>query len=163
MKHKLKRRYRLWIDFGAAAGNGEPSYRLKLACRRAIEATLDHEHFDREAEVSVTFCSNEQIGELNRTYREKDRATDVLSFPQYETGEAAREAAPPVTLGDIVISTERAAEQAREVGHSFLDEVAFLCIHSTLHLLGYDHERSEADDADMCRRQREIVAAFGGN
>lgn len=83
-----------------------------------------------------------------------------MSFPQYEPFEAARETDEPVTLGDIVISLERAAEQAKEVGHPFLDEVAFLCIHSTLHLLGYDHERSTEDEEDMCRRQRQIVAAL---
>ena len=106
----------------------------------------------------MTFVDNERIRTLNRTYRDKDRATDVLSFPQYEPGEAARETDTPVMLGDIVISLERAAEQAQEVGHPFLDEVAFLCIHSTLHLLGYDHERSASEEEDMCRRQREIVA-----
>lgn len=160
MKHYLARQHRVSIDFGACGVTPKITYALKLACRRAIETTLDHELFDKDTEVSVTFCDNEQIRELNRDYRDKDRATDVLSFPQYEPFEAAQETDEPVMLGDIVISLERAAEQAREVGHSFLDEAAFLCIHSTLHLLGYDHERSTADEEDMCRRQREIVAAI---
>ena len=158
MKHYLARPYRIFIDFGADGKIPEITYALKLACRHAIEETLDYENFGKDAEVSVTFVDNEQIHTLNRTYRDKDRATDVLSFPQYEPGEAARETDTPVMLGDIVISLERAAEQAREVGHSLLDEVAFLCIHSVLHLLGYDHEKSAADEEDMCRRQREIVA-----
>ncbi len=160
MKHYLARQHRVSIDFGACGVTPKITYALKLACRHAIEETLDHEQFNKDAEVSVTFCDNEQIRELNRTYRDKDRATDVLSFPQYEPFEAARETDEPVTLGDIVISLERAAEQAKEVGHPFLDEVAFLCIHSTLHLLGYDHERSTEDEEDMCRRQRQIVAAL---
>lgn len=158
MRHFLARLHRVSIDFGACGATPKVTYALKLACRHAIEETLDFEHFDKDAEVSVTFCDNEQIRELNRTYRDKDRATDVLSFPQYEPFKAGEETDPPVMLGDIVISLERAAEQAREVGHPFLDEVAFLCIHSTLHLLGYDHERSAEDEEDMCRRQREIVS-----
>ena len=60
-------------------------------------------------------------------------------------------------LGDIVISIERAKEQAKEIGHAFLEEVAFLTAHSTLHLLGYDHERSKEDDEIQCIKQREIV------
>lgn len=160
MTHYLKRPYRVSIDFGAVGHTPAISYAMKLACRHAIEETLDYERFYKDAEVSVTFCDNEQIHELNRTYRGKDRATDVLSFPQYEPGEAAKETDPPVMLGDIVISLERAAEQAQEVGHPLLDEVAFLCIHSTLHLLGYDHERSAADEEDMCRRQRAVVDAI---
>jgi len=61
-----------------------------------------------------------------------------------------------VMLGDIVVSLERTKEQARELGNGFLSELAFLCIHSTLHLLGYDHERSPEDEEEQCRVQREI-------
>ena len=60
-------------------------------------------------------------------------------------------------LGDIVISVERAAKQAEEVGNTFLDEISFLTVHSTLHLLGYDHERSEEDDEAQCTAQKDIV------
>ena len=149
---------RLKIDFGLSSETLSVSTRLKHLVRLAVEETLGYEKFPHDALVSITFCDNAYIRELNRTYREKDSATDVLSFPQFEAGEAVNCPVTPVPLGDIVISLERAAEQAQEVGHPFLDEVAFLCIHSTLHLLGYDHERSASEEEDMCRRQREIVA-----
>ena len=115
---------------------------------------------EEDLEVSVTFTNNEGIRELNREYRNIDRATDVLSFPQinYDEGEDISDGE---MLGDIVISLERAREQAEEFGHSFERECAFLCAHSTLHLLGYDHEISDEDDADMRRRQREIMGKMG--
>lgn len=157
MKHWLKREYRLWIDFGVASEGMRADYRLKSICRAAIEQALDYEGFHREAEVSVTFCDNTHIRELNRTYRGKDAPTDVLSFPQYEAGKAQTSEDEPVMLGDIVISLERAREQAKEIGHPYLHEVAFLCIHSTLHLLGYDHEISPEAEEEMFSRQRAIV------
>ena len=131
---------------------------LRALLRRAIRTTLKAEGFAQPAEVSLTFVNNTEIRELNRTYRNKDAATDVLSFPLYDF--AAGERPLPVgtaELGDIVLSLERAAEQAAELGHSMEREAAFLCIHSTLHLLGYDHERSAEDEEIMCARQREIL------
>ena len=83
----------------------------------------------------------------------------MLSFPLYEAGQIPNE--DGVCLGDIVISLERAGEQANEYGHSFEREVAFLCVHSVLHLLGYDHERSEEEDAEMRAKQREIMEIMG--
>ena len=136
------------------------TYKLKMLVRRAILATLDYEGVDIDCEVSVTFTDNEGIRALNREYRNIDRATDVLSFPQvnYDDGEELLEGE---MLGDIVLSLERAREQAGEFGHSFERECAFLCAHSTLHLLGYDHELSDEDDADMRRRQSEIMEKMG--
>ncbi len=151
---------RLFIDFSVVSLSDTVGYQLKSTVREAILSTLAYEGFLRNTEVSVTFCDNEHIRSLNAEFRGKDSATDVLSFPIYEKGEAETTADEPVTLGDIVISVERAREQAKELGHSFGREIAFLTIHSTLHLLGYDHERSEQDDEDMCRRQREIIAEF---
>nr|MBE6545504.1 rRNA maturation RNase YbeY [Oscillospiraceae bacterium] len=151
---------RLFISFSATGDFPECDYSLKYAVRRAISATLAYEDFPFGAEVSVTFCDNEYIKKLNGQFRQKDSATDVLSFPMYDLDE---EAEPPVnpdgslSLGDIVISLERAAEQAKEIGNSFHREVAFLAIHSTLHLLGYDHERSEDDDEAQCLAQRDII------
>ena len=136
------------------------SYKLKMLVRKSILTTLKYEDVGVDIEVSVTFTNNEGIRELNREYRNIDRATDVLSFPQinYEDGEDISEGE---MLGDIVLSLERAREQAAEFGHSFERECAFLCAHSTLHLLGYDHEISDEDDADMRRRQSEIMKIMG--
>lgn len=150
---------RLFISFSATNKFPECTYELKSIVREAILATLDYEDLIFGAEVSVTFCDNEYIRKLNNEHRNKDRATDVLSFPMYDFDEAEPELNPDgtVTLGDIVISLERAAEQAAELGHSLEREVAFLVIHSTLHLLGYDHERSKDDDEAQCLAQREII------
>ncbi len=149
---------RLWITFGEEERAAD--YRLKCIIRSAIQATLRYEEFFLEASISVTFTGNESMRELNRTYRGKDATTDVLSFPQFERGEPIYADKPPVLLGDIVLNLERAREQAEELGNTFEREVAFLCIHSTLHLLGYDHELSSEDDKDMCERQKAIVATL---
>ena len=123
----------------------------------AVQATLLYEGFSADAEVSVTYCDGPYIRELNANYREKDAETDVLSFPMYEADEEVPNDGEAVLLGDIVLNIDRAAVQAAEIGHSALHEIAFLSVHSTLHLLGYDHELSEEDEEDMCRRQREIM------
>lgn len=148
---------RLKIDFGLSSETLSVSTRLKHLVRLAVEETLGYEKFPHDALVSITFCDNAYIRELNRTYREKDSATDVLSFPQFEAGEAVNCPVTPVPLGDIVISLERAAVQAEELGNPFPREVAFLAVHSTLHLLGYDHVLSPADEEDMCARQRAVM------
>ncbi len=150
------------MNFGTSDEHIRDDYRLKCVVRAAVEATLAYENFAHETEVSITFCDNAYIRDLNRGHRGRDAATDVLSFPLYEPFEAQHETMEPVAIGDIVISLERAAEQAEEIGHSFFEEVAFLCIHSTLHLLGYDHETSPEDEEDMCARQRAIVAEMQG-
>lgn len=132
--------------------------------KRAINAALEYEKFDKPAEVSVTFVDNDAIKELNRDYRGKDAATDVLSFPISDIPAKEYEIEPDtgcVVLGDIVISVERAAAQAEEFGHSFERELSFLAVHSVLHLLGYDHERSAEEDAEQRRRQEEILAGIG--
>ena len=140
------------------------SYKQKMLVRRAIEATLDYEQYGNPCEISVTFTDNEGRHELNKKYRGVDKPTDVLSFPLFDYDGVSEE--PPVdeilnNLGDIVISLERAKEQAEEFGHSYKRETAFLCVHSMLHLLGYDHEKSEEDDRDMRSRQTEIMRIMG--
>lgn len=148
----------LLIRFSKTAGVTEADYVLKCAVRQAIRATLAHLDFPAPAEVSVTFTDNAHIHAMNLEHRGVDKHTDVLSFPMYEKEELAELSGyESVMLGDIVISLERAREQAKEIGNSALREVAFLAIHSTLHLLGYDHERSPEDDEEQCALQREII------
>jgi len=140
------------------------TYKLKMLMREAIETTLDFEDYRNICEVSVTFTDNEGIKELNKKFRNMDKPTDVLSFPLFDFEGGSEE--PPIdeivnNLGDIVISLEKAREQAEEYGHSFERETAFLCVHSMLHLLGYDHEISEEDDREMRARQTEIMRIMG--
>ena len=139
------------------------THRLKRLIRRAVLSSLDYESFQNEIEVSVTFVDNEGIRALNKAHRGIDRATDVLSFPliDFEGGEAPAADEPRVMLGDVVLSLERAAEQAEEFGHSFEREVAFLTVHSMLHLLGYDHVNSEEEDEQMRALQRAILENMG--
>lgn len=113
---------------------------LRMLIRRCCNAVLKMEDFQGPVEISVTFTDNEQIKELNAQYRNKDTATDVLSFPMGENGvyDINLETNAKI-LGDIVISMEKAFEQADTFGHSLQREVAYLTAHSVLHLLGYDH------------------------
>ncbi len=149
----------LKINFAATGAFEECDHHLKIALRHAVAAALDYEEFSSAAEVSITLCDNKYIRRLNAEYRNIDKHTDVLSFPMYDfyAEELCFGPEERVLLGDIVISVERTREQARELGNSFLEEAAFLAIHSTLHLLGYDHERSEEDDEIQCAAQREIM------
>jgi probable rRNA maturation factor len=116
------------------------------------------------AELSVTFVNNEKIKEINRDYRNKNQATDVISFAMEEMGEGEMEIIyeedAPRMLGDIIISVPKAIEQAEEYGHSLKRELGFLALHGLLHLLGYDHE-SEAEEKEMFDKQKEILDAYG--
>lgn len=134
---------------------------MKAIVRKAIFNTLVYEGFDFNAEVSVSFVNNERIKELNSEYRNKDAVTDVLSFPLYDDFSDVISGQDCVPLGDIVISLERAAQQGYEIGHSIYHEVAFLCVHSTLHLLGYDHEKSQEDEEEMIKKQKDIMEIMG--
>ena len=151
------------IYFENSQDKTEITYKLKRLMRLAVEATLAYEGYRNSCEVSISFTDDEGIRRLNRSFRKIDSATDVLSFPlfDFEGGDE-----PPVDelenmLGDIVISLERAAVQAEEYGHSFEREVAFLCVHSMLHLLGYDHVNSEEEELDMRRRQTAVMEMLG--
>ncbi len=140
------------------------TYKLKMLTRHAIVETLAYEQYHNPCEVSVTYTDNASIHALNLQYRGVDAPTDVLSFPLMDfSGESEEPLSdePVVSLGDIVISLERAREQAEEYGHSFEREVAFLTVHSMLHLLGYDHETSDADEQDMRARQSTVMDVLG--
>lgn len=119
---------------------------------------LEEEEIEDDAEVSVTLVDNETIRELNNEHRGIDRATDVLSFPMGdEEGFEVDPDTDAILLGDIVISLERAKEQAEEYGHSYRREVAFLLTHSLFHLLGYDHVNSEEEEKIMFAKQEKVL------
>ncbi len=143
--------------------DSEVSAKQRGLIRRAVNAALKYESFPYDAEISVTLTDNSAIHEMNKEHRGVDRPTDVLSFPLYEADEiddmyeGEEGSDEPTALGDIVISLEKAEEQAREYGHSMEREVAFLCVHSVLHLLGYDHELGEEEEKEMFAKQEEIL------
>ena len=117
---------------------------------------------DDTAEVSVTLVDNEGIRELNREHRDIDRETDVLSFPLGDDdGYEVDPDNDAIMLGDIVISLEKAAQQAEEYGHSYRREVAFLITHSLFHLLGYDHVNSEEEEKIMFGKQEKVLDKLG--
>lgn len=121
------------------------------------------ENIEKDTELSVTFVDNDRIREINKEYRLKDSATDVISFALEEMGEDEVEivgAEMPRMLGDIIISIERTKEQAEEYGHSFDRELGFLALHGFLHLLGFDH-MNEEDEKVMFTKQKEILEEYG--
>ncbi|MGL5331175.1 MAG: rRNA maturation RNase YbeY [Peptostreptococcaceae bacterium] len=108
-----------------------------------IVECLDYEGYDDNYDISLSFVDNKEIHELNKTFRGIDRATDVLSFPMLDDEFDFEIELEEKSLGDIVISLERAFEQSIEYNHSFEREVCFLVCHSMFHLLGYDHDNEE--------------------
>ena len=113
---------------------------LRMLMRRSCIAVLRNEQFPGSAEVSVTLVDNDEIQKLNAQYRDKDAPTDVLSFPMGNEGEYdVNLDTGAKILGDVVLSIEKAAEQAELYGHGLEREVGYLTVHSVLHLLGYDH------------------------
>lgn len=127
---------------------------LRGLIRRAVNAALRYEDFQRPCEISITLTDNAHIRLLNSQYRQVDKPTDVLSFPLFDDDYGDEESC---ALGDVVLSLEKAEAQAKEYGHSFERECAFLVVHSILHLLGYDHETSEEEEKEMFFRQEEIL------
>ncbi len=135
---------------------------IRLLVRRCCHAVLLQEEFDGSAEVSVTFVDNAKIHELNKQYRNIDRETDVLSFPLGENGEYdINHDTGAKMLGDIVISLEKAVEQAEMYGHPLQREVAFLTVHSMLHLLGYDHEAGGLEAVRMREKEEAVLTKLG--
>ncbi|MFE8917219.1 rRNA maturation RNase YbeY [Staphylococcus pasteuri] len=120
------------------------------------------EQINENAELSITFVDKTEIQEINKMYRDKDKVTDVISFaleedePEIDTSEFDI----PRVLGDIIICTDVAQEQAKSYGHSFERELGFLALHGFLHLLGYDH-MNEEDEKEMFGRQDAILNAYG--
>lgn len=135
---------------------------IRLLLRRCCHAVLQLEKFQGAAEVSVKFVDNGQIKELNAKFRDIDRETDVLSFPLGENGEYdINPATGAAMLGDVVISVEKAMQQAEEFGHSLDREMAFLTVHSMLHLLGYDHVNGGLEAVRMREKEETVLTQLG--
>jgi len=115
---------------------------------------LQMEGYPSESEISIVLVNNDYIRELNFTYRGLDSPTDVLSFPLHDAEEEGDN-----ILGDVVISLEKAQEQALNYGHSLRREVAFLAAHGILHLVGYDH-MDEAAEKEMEAKQEYVMERF---
>ncbi len=135
---------------------------IRMLVRRCCNAVLKMENFSESAEISVTFVDNEQIRKLNSQYRNKDVETDVLSFPMGENGVYDTDHSNGAKiLGDIVISMEKAVEQAQRFGHSLEREVGYLTAHSMLHLLGYDHEKGGIEKVRMREKEEQVMTELG--
>ncbi|MCL1862242.1 MAG: rRNA maturation RNase YbeY [Defluviitaleaceae bacterium] len=147
-----------WDDRGKSPVEKSLYVTIKQAALAALRQCFEVEDLAKlKYEVSISFVADGEITELNNKYREINKPTDVLSFPTMGTP-------PPggiFPMGDIVISTETAARQAEEYGHSFERELAFLAIHGVLHLLGLDHEADPGDEAIMEEIQENILAELG--
>lgn len=135
---------------------------VRMLVRRCCHAVLVQENFEGSAEISVTFVDDARIQALNKQHRNIDKATDVLSFPLGENGvyDINPETGAKM-LGDIVISMERAVAQAEEYGHPLQREVAFLTVHSMLHLLGYDHVNGGLEAVHMREKEEAVLTQLG--
>ena len=134
----------------------------KLLIRKACNATLEFEKFGNSAEVDVTLVDEQEIREINNEQRKIDSSTDVLSFPLGENGKYdANPKTGALMLGDIVISVETALKQADLYGHGLEREIAFLTVHSMLHLLGYDHVNGGMEQAIMREKEEAVLDALG--
>jgi probable rRNA maturation factor len=132
------------------AGTKVSARELKKVAVKILEFLELH-----RAELSLAFVGNKEIQRLNAKYRKKDAPTDVLAFPS----EGLHSMHAPI-LGDVVISVEKAAEQAKDRRRTLKEELATLLIHGVLHLLGYDHERSAKEARRMGRLEKKIYRAL---
>lgn len=161
--HSLLKKEKVTLILSDSA-KAELSPNLLKKIKSCCAGALWEEGIRDKAEVSLTIVSSEEIKELNLEHRGKDSVTDVLSFPLGENGEFDIDPETNrIMLGDIVISAERAAEQAKEYGHSFEREMCFLATHSMFHLLGYDHEVSEEEEKIMFEKQKRVLDKLGIN
>jgi len=137
---------------------GIDTHELERLASRALEI----EAVAQPAELSILLADDPTVHELNRTYRDTDAPTDVLSFAQREGGDFAQPEGTPAHLGDVVISIDTAKRQAVEYKLELQDEVSHLLVHGILHLLGYDHEQPE-DEAAMRLQEDTILGGAGGH
>lgn len=151
----------MYIDFHDHTNSVESDYIDMI--QRLITFAADKEGVSQEAELSINFVDNKKIQALNRNYRQINKPTDVLSFAMQEIGEGEIDILDedlPLLLGDIVISVDKAKEQAKSYDHSLERELCFLALHGFLHLIGYDHMTKE-DEQQMFSRQKVILGEFG--
>ena len=135
---------------------------IRLLIRRCCHAVLEMENFEGSAEVVVSIVDNAQIQEINREHRKIDAVSDVLSFPLGENGHYdVNPETGAKMLGDIVLSIERAVEQAEQFGHSLQREIGYLTVHSILHLLGYDHVDGGLEAVRMREREEAVMTSVG--
>lgn len=127
--------------------------------KEVLQAAGKMEEVAADREVEFVLTNDMEIHKLNREYRSKDVPTDVLSFAWEESEDLFP--GEDQMLGQIIISLDRAKEQAEEYGHSLEREMAFLSIHGLLHLLGYDHEIGPAEEKQMREREKEILDSLG--
>lgn len=134
----------------------------RLLIKRCCNAVLAYEGINQLCEISISFTDDADIQELNTAYRNKNVPTDVLSFPMGENGEFEVNVETGASvLGDVVISMERAVDQARIYGHSLEREMGFLTVHSMFHLLGYDHETSGIEERIMREKEEAVLLQLG--
>ncbi len=135
---------------------------IRLLIRRCCHAVLELENFEGSAEISVTFVNNAQIHDLNKQHRNIDTETDAPSFPLGENGvyDINLDTGAKM-LGDIVISIEKAVEQAKLYNHPLQREIGFLTVHSMLHLLGYDHEQGGIEAVRMREKEETVLTQIG--
>lgn len=135
---------------------------IRLLVRKSCVATLGEEKFGFDAEVNVTFVDDIEIKRMNSEFRNIDNSTDVLSFPLGENGiyDINPETGAKM-LGDVVISVEHAFAQADLYGHGIEREIAFLTVHSMLHLLGYDHVEGGMQAVRMREKEEIILSSLG--
>lgn len=134
----------------------------RMLVRRCCNAVLKNEKFEGSVEISVRFVNNDEIHRLNKEFRNVDSSTDVISFPMGENGVYdTNPETGAIILGDIVISAQTAFAQSQEFGHSFQREMAFLTVHSMLHLLGYDHVNGGLEAVRMREKEEYVLTQIG--
>ncbi|MBV9882384.1 MAG: rRNA maturation RNase YbeY [Sphingomonadaceae bacterium] len=137
----------------------DPRIDWPALARSAVHAAIAHSRHPAlsDSEVSVKFTSDEEVRALNANWRQKDKPTNVLSFPMAEEDELDG----AQLLGDVVLAHGVCAAEAAEKGIAVETHAAHLVVHGTLHLLGYDHETSDEDAEEMEDLERRALAALG--
>ena len=152
--YSLNGKWKLYYDENHSETVKSP---LEIGCLPVIDATVPG-----NVEIDLSFVNDEEIRRLNKDFRNIDASTDVLSFPlSDEENKEFNPATNAWMLGDVIISVEHAARQAEEYGHSFQREIAFLTVHSVLHLLGYDHVNGGIEAEIMREKEENVLLEMG--